>query len=694
MNAPKNQFNKKMNYTFLAIAALIPLIIYWLTAYRTITWWVGTSYTMTAITFGINFPPGSLILTILGWLAAQLPLGISKAFTLNLFAGIMSSFTFFMILILSLKIFNQTQNLVSFQRNNKSRILVISGLTAGCLIFSFSSTVWLYSIQFTPYILTAVFTTIILWAMLQWWKLAGNEENLRWLFIILLLFGLDFSVHRTNLLLLPGLLFWILLRYPRTLLQVKAWFAGGVGFILGLAFHLLTMPIAAANPLVNANNPSNWSRFYDYISLKQYGGGWLVNLFPRKASVFNVQLADYIDYLKSNFINTDGSLGIFGILLPLLALAGVIILWRKNWRLCLGLLILYICLSFGAVFYFNMPENFYWPMDRHYIPSCIIFVIFAAYGCGWILLYLQNNTGKYRMIISALVLLLMVLIPVKQIAHNYDRVNGSNKYFAYDYAHNILNTLPENSILFINGDNYWPLLYFNKIENVRPDITILSQNLINTKWYFKQALSRNPDLPVRFSEEDIMNYGPRHWRDTTITTKIRSDAAFFNLPSETKMPDTFSLQVKPTVSGKIIMGHDWFTIKLLTENEWQHPVYFNDPLSWLKGHSRPEGLVWRLIPQETVELNVEILQDNLFNKYSYRGYADPNIFIDRFSKSVGSKYYQAFLALAQYEFIHEDTAAFIDTFNKMTELLPIERLEPPPRIIKTIEMLETLRQNP
>ena len=40
---------------------------------RGITWWDGGSYPLAAVTLGIPAPPGSLLLTLLGWLVSRIP---------------------------------------------------------------------------------------------------------------------------------------------------------------------------------------------------------------------------------------------------------------------------------------------------------------------------------------------------------------------------------------------------------------------------------------------------------------------------------------------------------------------------------------------------------------------------------------------------------------------------------------------
>ena len=141
-----------------------------------------------------------------------------------------------------------------------------------------------------------VFTALILWAMLRWWESAKLAHAWRWLFLISLLIGLDFSVHRTNALLVPGLLVWVLVRYPRTLLSIKAWGAGLSGLVLGLAASLLLIPMALRDPFLNANNAVTLQAWWDYIRLAQAGGGFLVQFMPRKAPLWSISCPGRADF--------------------------------------------------------------------------------------------------------------------------------------------------------------------------------------------------------------------------------------------------------------------------------------------------------------------------------------------------------------------------------------------------------------
>src|SRR3954470_20895419 len=67
--------------------------VFWRTAYPTVTWWDSSSYSLAAATLGITSSPGSLLLTLLGWVATRGATGLAVAHRLNLFAGLLAAIT-------------------------------------------------------------------------------------------------------------------------------------------------------------------------------------------------------------------------------------------------------------------------------------------------------------------------------------------------------------------------------------------------------------------------------------------------------------------------------------------------------------------------------------------------------------------------------------------------------------------------
>jgi hypothetical protein len=432
---PYNGGIKRRRAVLTGIAvAVASFAAYQQTAFRTITWWDNAEYSLAAITLGIPHPPGSLITTVLGWLVTKLPFGIANIFKLNLFAGAVAAVTAGLVCLAALTLLRAVNRPRNREASKLSVFLALTGAAIGALTFSFSETVWLHAVKFTPYIFTACLAIVIVWALLRWWEEAAESSGLRWLFFITLLFGLDFSVHRTNLLMLPGLFFWILLRRPRTLTSLRSWISGLLGFVLGLSFQLVLIPLAARGPFPNAGDPSSWSRFWDYITLKQYGGWWLVNLFPRKAPFLKTQVIDYLNIFAANFLSSDGKIGLLGLLPAVAGLLGLLILWRRNWRLALGLTIFFLFASLGAVLYFNIPADFFRSFDRHYLASFVIFSIWIAYGLGSLLLLSLALFERQRWILFGVSALLLIALPGSQVVKNFNRADGSDDYFTYDFA--------------------------------------------------------------------------------------------------------------------------------------------------------------------------------------------------------------------------------------------------------------------
>ena len=54
-----------------AVVSVCAFAVYAATAARTITWWDGSHYPLLARTLSITNPPGSLLLTLIGWFGTR-----------------------------------------------------------------------------------------------------------------------------------------------------------------------------------------------------------------------------------------------------------------------------------------------------------------------------------------------------------------------------------------------------------------------------------------------------------------------------------------------------------------------------------------------------------------------------------------------------------------------------------------------
>ncbi len=673
------------------LAFVSPLILYWSTRYSSITWWETAEYASAAICLGNPHPPGSLLLTLIGWLFTRLPLGVSDILSLNLLAGLLAAATGAMIVLISLKLLESPGPSLKSASRGGAWWIASLGAVLGSLVFTLGETLWIYAIKFTPYVLTALFTSSILWVAVNWWRTADRADAFRWLFMIGLLIGLDFSVHRTNAVLLPGLFVWILILHPRTLTSIRSWMTGITGLLAGLSLHLLIMPIAARQPFLNAGNPETLSQFWDYVSLKQLGGSFLMKFFPRKGAFWGDQVSDFLEAFAANFCTAEG-LGLFGWLPLVLGAAGLAFMWQRRRRLAIAFAVLLVVTAAATVFYFNIPADFFRSLHRHYLPCLLTFAVLVAYGGGSLALRAWSLTGRSRPVAVVLTGLLLLALPVSQVMRNFNALDGSRSYFAEDFARNMFAGLEPKAIIIVSGDNdTFPMWFLQVAENHRPDVTVLNMSLLNTSWYVMDQISRDSLLPLSLAEEEIEGLRPRVWTDTTICVAAPENLAGFDLPAGTTVPDSICLAVGPSFEN-ILLISDQILVKMFQENQWRRPFYLAGTagpsrLPWLQPYLRFEGLVSRAVPLESPPLNQGILTENLINRYSYRGWDKPGVEIESVSRQMALNTCGGFMTLARLQLSAGDNASASETLNALELRLPLDRLQPPEHFRQAIEQM-------
>lgn len=681
--------DKRIALTFVGF---VSIVVFARTACPTITWWDSSPHSLAAVTLGITTPPGSLLLTLAGWMVTRLlPSGLPSAHVLNLLAGVLAAITVMLVLLITLRLLQYSGDVEGAGADHGFGAAV-AGAALGALTFAFSETFWQYAVQFTPYLLTTVFTGLIIWSMLRWWESAAHPDSWRWLLLLGLLFGLDFSVHRTNLLLLPCLFLWILLRRPVTLLTARAWISGAGGMIVGLAFHLLLIPIAASGPPLNAGDPSSWSRFYEYVSLAQFGGGWLVQFYPRNAALWSVQVMDALRAFSSNFLWVTGRVGMAGILPALFGALGLFFLRQRNRRLAIAFTVLLLLHAVVTIAYFNIPANFVRSLNRHYLPVFVTWAVLMAYGMTGTLARLQALSWSTGRRATGLAVALLALVPLSQLIRNWTASDGSKRHFTEDYAANALNGLPRNAILYTSGDNdTWPLVYLHVVAHVRPDVQVVNLSLSNTNWYMDQVQRSDPSFPLSRGRQDDLSLS-RPWTDTTLILPIVGRSSEFGLPDDLALRDSIVVHATPTMEDKYVLRQDLVLLHILENNRWQRPLCFSttvgeQSLTWLKPYLRLDGLFWRLVPLEDPSVNREILRKNLLQTYAYRGYAESDLPLDEVSRAVGGQYYRALVATAQADLDAGERDRCRDTREAALRLLPVARLRPDSTLRRALERL-------
>jgi hypothetical protein len=126
------------------VVGLIAVAVYWRTAYPSITWWDSGNYSLAAHSLGVTSPPGSLLLTLLGWPVSHLPLGLTPARVLNLFAGIMAAATVVFVFLTAVRMMRVLPG------HDELHPAALTAAGGGALAFAFTATQWEHAIKFTP----------------------------------------------------------------------------------------------------------------------------------------------------------------------------------------------------------------------------------------------------------------------------------------------------------------------------------------------------------------------------------------------------------------------------------------------------------------------------------------------------------------------------------------------------------------
>lgn len=92
---------------------------------------------------------------------------------------------------------------------------------------------------------------------------------------------------------------------------------------------------------------------------------------------------------------------------------------------------------------------------------------------------------------------IVALVPIAMVGimgfENYDDHDRSGRMAASTLSANILNSLPQDAIIFVNGDNLtFPLWYAKEVEGIRPDVRVINVAYLGVPTYV-EALTRDWD---------------------------------------------------------------------------------------------------------------------------------------------------------------------------------------------------------
>ena len=297
-------------------------------------------------------------------------------------------------------------------------------------------------------------------------KSLENDKLIHWLLFAFFL-ALGFTNHLTTLMILPGTAYLYFSRYKFNSTSFKKLALMILLFIVVLVAVYSYLPIRASqNPLINWGNPLDWERIYRHITGKQYQV-WLFSSFDSAGKQFN----HFWSILPFEFF--------VGLLLAVVGLFVSIFKFRK---LAWFILITFV---FTVLYSINYDIS---DIDSYFLLSFVMLSFFAAFGALKIL-EMKSIPKNYGLIGLTIVLAI-------QLFFNFIKVNQSGVYTFEDYTKAVMNTVPNNSVIFSYQWDYFisASYYYQYVEDFRKDVTVIDKELLRRSWYFNQINNHDPKV--------------------------------------------------------------------------------------------------------------------------------------------------------------------------------------------------------
>lgn len=423
--------------TLSLLAALIAFVVYLLTMARTVTWLHNGAdsgdLVTAAFTFGVPHPPGYPLFTILSIPFSRIPF-VEPAQGVGILVALAAAAAIFVL---------SRAGAALIEKPGFSLLTFIPPIAV--LAFAFAPALWAQATLAEVYTLNLFFVALILWACVS--------DHPRRIEVAALAFGLGMAHHLAILLLAPGA--WLILQ--PTLKDRRA-----LVFLLAPLLLYLYLPLAAW-----FNPPTNWGD-----PATREGFTWLVTAELYRPYLFGVGWDDARARLAFAARSLMDQYSIFGVVL---SVWGLVRMAQARGRLWLGLGVMLVPVVAYAVVYASRDAYIY------LLPAFAIALLFLIDGAGEVLVALsaQRALGYYAVA-------LLALLPIYNLASNYAAMDLSHDRTAFEYARQAFAGLPDDAVIFADGDNaLFALLYYRHAIAYRgARSVIVSQGLLPYAWYY------------------------------------------------------------------------------------------------------------------------------------------------------------------------------------------------------------------
>ncbi len=413
------------------------LLVYYLTLPRAITLEDAGLFQMVCQLGGIAHPPGYPLHTQLCQSFVQLPIFDQSVFAGNFLSGLFGA--------TAVAVLHQ----ISFWYKGRPFAWLSS------LVYAFSATFW------SQAIIIEVYTLAVLMFMLCWYctALFVRTSNLKYFYLLGILYGLSLSNHWPLMILsTPGLLILLSDRVDilrQALRRPGFWLLSMLCLALGLSPYLL---LFNPEPTIGVfGGIDSVQGFIRYVTRAMYHDGQGI-----------ANLGDKFSFAGWLLQETFRQTGYWS--LPLVLIGIWHCMKSMPLRFTLFLASTYLGSTFVLWLMINFDfEYYYRAIFKPYpIIAYLAIAIWFAFGVEVLFKFVASKvTGKHLSRVIPVVAVILVLIS------NWVENDRSDNKFSEKYAHAVLASLPQDSVLFVEGDFETSLIgYLNLVKGVRSDIEL------------------------------------------------------------------------------------------------------------------------------------------------------------------------------------------------------------------------------
>ncbi len=420
------------------------LAVYLMTLAPTVMWYDMGEFVVAADTLGIAHNTGYPLLILLGKLFTFLPVG-DTAYRVNLMSAV---FTALAVVIVFATIHDLTDDLIAS--------------AAGALTLAFASTVWANATWATSYGLNLFFTALITQLMFSWHR----ERRPAMLIAAALAFGLALCNHRLIVLVAPPSL--LLIAFGWRSLDRRTVVLAAAAFAAGLSVYVYLPIRGEQDPALSWARPAEWRTYLSmFVNGQTPSEYWRFNDIGARLHV----LSAYPSY----------DLTWAGIVLA----GGGLAVCAMRHRAIAAYCALVLAVDALVVVTYSI-HNIY----NYLTPAYAVLCILIGLACAHITITLRELSPQVAPArhsrlhgsatrasprsshVALLTSAVFLLLPAALLVRNFDRVDRSEDYAAYDFARTTMDRLPPQAVVLTDSWSAAPLWYAQLVEGDRRDVFV------------------------------------------------------------------------------------------------------------------------------------------------------------------------------------------------------------------------------